>query len=412
MRSSSRICRWQYTLAVGAVAVLGGLTACGSPAGTASAGGSKPTASGTGGAASASGTGSAAPASAMPSAQATGHGEPTGQDVSALDSYTNCTSSGKPKNPNLTVAFAQTDLGVPWRVTNQATYTLWAKKLCIPHFESLNGQNDVNTELSNVSALLARKPNVLILDPIETQPFTPVVQEAAKAHVPLVVVDRALNVNPGTGTYQVFIGANQFKIGYQSAEVWIKEQMQAQHTKQPKGNIVLLGGGVGQQPATERNRGVAAAIKPYPGLKIVGTQSADWTRQGGLTVMESYLQRFPPGQIQGVFGAADESYLGARQAIESAHRTSEFAGQKKFFDGDGQLEGIEGVVSGWLAATTQNPPFYGQPALEAAVAISQGHKFHGATFVIPNRTFDCLTSADCQATKAYIAQEKLKGLDF
>lgn len=297
-------------------------------------------------------------------------------------------------------------------MTNQASYTLWSKKLCVPHFASLNGQNSVRAQLSNVSALIARKPDILILDPIETKPLTPVIAEATKAGIPVVVVDRALDVGPGTGTYQVFIGANQFKIGYQSAQVWVDWLKREQKTDQPKGNIVLLAGGVGQAPAIERNQRVEAATKAYPGIKIVGRQSADWTKQGGLTVMQSYLQRFPSGQIQGVFAAADESYLGARQAIESAGRTSDFAGKRKFFDGDGQLEGIEGVVDGWPAATSQNPPFYGRPALEAAIAISQGHKFHGETFVTPNRTFDYLTKANCDAAKAYIAQEKLKGLDF
>lgn len=334
---------------------------------------------------------------------------PAPTTIKQLASFTNCDSSGKPKDPNLKIAFAETDLNTPWRVSSMDSFQTWAKKLCVPHFIWNQANESVSAELSNVQALLAQQPSVLILDPLATDPLTPVVTLANSAHVPLIVIDRALSVAPGQGMYQLFIGAQQFPIGYQSAQWWIKKLEAVQHTNSPKANLVLLDGGVGQDPAIERHNGVVAAIKPYPNIHLVAAESGDWTLQGGRQVMEAYLQRYPVGSIQGVYAASDEMMLGALEALQAAHRT-DLNGW--FFTGDGQLQGLQQIVAGVNIADTQNPPFYGQPSLEAAIAISQGVQFHAQTMNLENKTFTCMTTADCQVTKAYIAQIEQKNSLF
>jgi ABC-type sugar transport system substrate-binding protein len=224
---------------------------------------------------------------------------------------------------------------------------------------------------------------------------------ANSAHVPLIVIDRALSVAPGQGTYQLFIGAQQYPIGNLPAQAWIKKLKATEKTDSPKANVVLLDGGVGQEPAIERHKGVADAIKPYPNIHLVAAESGDWTLDGGRKVMEAYIQRYPAGSLQGVYAASDEMMLGALEALQAAHRT-DLNGW--FFSGDGQLQGLQEVVAGVNVADTQNPPFYGQPSLAAAIAISQGVQFHAQTLNLENKTFTCLTPTDCQTTKAYIAQ--------
>lgn len=51
-----------------------------------------------------------------------------------FNDYINCNADGAPKNPNLKIAFAQTDLNTPWRVTELKSFQVWAKKLCTPSF--------------------------------------------------------------------------------------------------------------------------------------------------------------------------------------------------------------------------------------------------------------------------------------
>lgn len=325
---------------------------------------------------------------------------PTPTSVNQLTKFTNLTSSGSVKNSNLKIAWAQTDLNSPWRVAELDNFKAWAKKLGVKLIWNQANQS-VSTELSNVQDLLAQHPSVLIVDPEDTAGLTPVVRMADSAHVPLIVIDREISVSPGQGEYQLFIGAHQKPIGYHSAEAWIHYLKETQHTNQPKAHLAVIEGGLGQTPTIGRNDGMLEAIKPYPGIKVVAMESGDWTLQGGRTVMESYIQRFPPGSLQGVFAASDEMMMGAEEAMQAAHRPIP---QHWFFTGDGQLQGLQAVAQGISAADTQNPPFYGQPALEAAIAISQGVNFKGETIWIPNKTYTCITSSACAATKAAIAQ--------
>jgi ABC-type sugar transport system substrate-binding protein len=331
--------------------------------------------------------------------------------VSVLEKYTNLDGSGNPINKNLKIAFAQTDLNTPWRVSEMENFKFWAKKLGVNNFIFNDANEQVSKQLSNVADLLAQKPDVIIVDPMATEPLTPVVEMAQKAGIPLIVVDRALSVGPGAGSgiYKAFIGANQFVIGYQSTLAWIAKLKTAQKTKNPKGGLVILAGGVGQQPAIERTNGIKAAIKDYPGLTILAEQSGDWTRDGGLKVMQSYIQRFPAGKVQGCFAASDEMMLGALQALKAANR-KDLNGW--FFTGDGQLEGLQAIIDGINIADTQNPPFYGQSSLEAAIATSQGVKLPSQNFELVNETFSSLTADDMAKTKAYLAQITLQGLQF
>ena len=328
--------------------------------------------------------------------------------VTTLKQYTNCDDNGDAKNPNLKIAFAQTDLNTPWRVTELKDFQLWAKKLCVPHFIWNEADEDVSKQLSNVADLLAQKPDVLLLDPIADQPLVPAIQMARKAGVPMIDIDRKLSVGPGPDTYLSVINADNYNAGRAAAEAWIAKLKQEQKTDSPKGNLLIIMGGVGQDPANERNRGVKDAIKPYPGIKILDIQSGDWTREGGRRVMQAFLQRFKPGQIQGVYAASDESMIGARQAIEAANR-KDLDGT--FFSSDGQLQGLEAVAEGFDVASSQFPPLYGEASLQAAIAVTQGVKLAPHYWLTQN-TFTCLTKADCDATKEYIAKLKATGLQF
>lgn len=326
--------------------------------------------------------------------------------VAQLAKFTNRTGTGKLKNSNLVVAWAETSEASPWRVAEVQSFQAAAKALGV-HLIWNQAHSSATTELSNVQDLLAQHPDVLIVDPEDTAPLTPVVTMADSAHVPLIVIDREISKKPGQGEYQLFIGAHQFPIGYDSAEAWIHYLKEEQHTSQPKAHLAIIEGGVGQSPTVGRNNGALAAIKPYPGIKVVAIESGDWDLQPARTAMESFIQRFPPGYLQGVFAASDEMLMGAEEAMHAAHRTipSHF-----FFSGDGQLQGLQAVVQGISAADTQNPPFYGLPSLEAAIAISQGANFHGESLYIPNYSYNCMTGKACSITKKAIAA--MHGHDF
>jgi simple sugar transport system substrate-binding protein len=81
-------------------------------------------------------------------------------------------------------------------------------------------------------------------------------------------------------------------------------------------NVVELQGTVGASVALERKQGFLDTISAVPGIKIIRTQSGDFTRAKGKEVMEAFLKADP--KINVLFAHNDDMAIGAIQAIEAA----------------------------------------------------------------------------------------------
>jgi simple sugar transport system substrate-binding protein len=79
---------------------------------------------------------------------------------------------------------------------------------------------------------------------------------------------------------------------------------------------VQLEGTTGSAPAIDRTKGFAAASPPTPNLKVVASQTGDFTRSGGKQVMEAFLKSQP--KIDVLYAQNDDMGLGAIEAIQAA----------------------------------------------------------------------------------------------
>ncbi len=80
-----------------------------------------------------------------------------------------------------------------------------------------------------------------------------------------------------------------------------------------------LQGTVGASVAIDRKKGFAEAIKNAPNIKIIRSQSGDFTRSKGKEVMESFIKAENNGKnICMVYAHNDDMVIGAIQAIKEA----------------------------------------------------------------------------------------------
>ena len=94
------------------------------------------------------------------------------------------------------VVFSQAEMTNEWRVMDtKEMEKAWTNAGY--DFVWTNASSDPSKQLSDIQDLLARRPVLLIVAPIEYEPLAPVPGLAEKAHVPLIVVDRALPGEPG-----------------------------------------------------------------------------------------------------------------------------------------------------------------------------------------------------------------------
>src|SRR5690606_23009103 len=188
--------------------------------------------------------------------------------------------------------------------------------------------------------------------------WEPVLQEARAANIPVILTDRAVNVQDES-LFVTLIGSDFVEEGRRAAQ-WLLE-----HTRDRAGDIriVELQGTVGSAPANDRKRGFQEVIAAEPRFSIVRSQTGDFTRARGKEVMEAFLKA-EGKTIDVLYAHNDDMAIGAIQAIEEA-------GMKPGVDIlivsiDAVKGAFEAMIAGKLNASIECNPLLG-PQLMAAV---------------------------------------------
>jgi ABC-type sugar transport system substrate-binding protein len=327
----------------------------------------------------------------------------TSDDPTATTSSTTSDNSAAVEtDEEILVAYSQAELVNAWRVTNQADMEAQAEAAGA-RLISADANQDPSKQLSDVENMLAQSPDCLIVSPLESQALVPVVNMAAEANVPLFIIDRTIEAEPGTGMYITEITQSHVLSGRLLAEKTV--ELLTEKYGEPRGNVVHVQGLAGASPVIDANQGWDEVMADYPNIVTVATSDAGFTKEGGLTVMEDFLQRFPAGEIDVVRSDYSDMTIGAIEAIKNAGR-DELLG---FVVGEGgHIRAIEAVVAGEIARETQTPPYFGEVAIQSCLAYLNGETVD-ARQQVEIKVFD---ASDPEAAQAYIDQITAAGLEF
>jgi ribose transport system substrate-binding protein len=238
------------------------------------------------------------------------------------------------------VGFAQDTLNQPWRAYQAKVVERELKKL--PNVTPIitDGQGRSERQIANIEDMVTKGVDLLIVSPKEEGALTPVVSQAHKKNIPVVLIDRGV-----TGEdYRVWVKGDNYRIAAITAD-YIAERFTKKFGK-PQGNVVVIEGVPGSTTAVERAAGFKQRIaEKYPGIKIIASQPADYRRDKAMQVMEDFLQAFP--KIDAIFTHADEMTMGALYAIENAKRRNEIV----ITSVNGTMEAIKAIMDGRMDAS-------------------------------------------------------------
>jgi ribose transport system substrate-binding protein len=300
------------------------------------------------------------------------------------------------------VADSQAELVNAWRVTNQKDMESQAEAAGVK-LVSADANQDPSKQLADVENMLAQKPDCLIVSPLEAKASAPVVKLANDAKVPLVIIDRNIESTPGTDMYKTEITQSHVLSGKLLAEKTV--ELLTKKYGEAKGNVVHVQGLAGASPVIDANKGWDEVMAKYPNIKVVATSDAGFTKDGGMKVMDDFLQRFPAGQIDIVRSDYSDMTMGAVEAIKNAGR-KELLG---FVVGEGgHMKAIEAVVAGEIARETQTPPYFGEKAIQSCLSILGGQTLE-ARQQVDIKIFDADKKDEAQK---YLDQIKTAGLEF
>ena len=212
--------------------------------------------------------------------------------------------------------------------------------------------DDAAKQTTDIETLVASGISVLIVNPVDSDAVTGAVQAAISKGVRVISVDRA--VNGAEVDCQI---ASDNVAGAAMATQFIVDTL-------GEGAVVAeLQGITGASAAIERSAGFHSVADTK--LKMVASQTANFDRAQGMSVMENMLQA--NGDIQAVFAANDEMALGALEAISGAGKDILVVGF------DATDDAVEAVKAGRLGGTiAQQPALLGATAVENAVNLING----------------------------------------
>ncbi|GAA1138002.1 MULTISPECIES: ABC transporter permease/substrate-binding protein [Streptomyces violaceusniger group] len=227
-----------------------------------------------------------------------------------------------------------------------------------------DAQNDASQQANQIQNFTSQNMKSIIINPVDSDAAGPSVRAADKAGIPVLAADRGVN----KAKIATLVASDNITGGKLAAKT-LAERLGK------KGTILVLQGTPGTSASRERGKGFAEGLEAYPGIKVVGKQTADFDRAKGLDVTTNLLQAHPG--IDGIFAENDEMALGAVKALGSK------AGKSVAVVGfDGTPDGLKAVENGTLAATVaQQPKELGRMVVENAVKAAKGQKIDGTVKV-------------------------------
>ncbi len=192
------------------------------------------------------------------------------------------------------------DLQVGWSKAAQKTIEDAGGKVII-----VDSQNKIAKQTADIEDLLTQKIDFLIVNPVDEAGIVPAIEEANKANVPVITIDRAA----AGGDVAIHVGFDNYKAGYDAGEYCAKQM-------DNKGNVAQLEGQAGTSVARERAQGFNDAIAKYSDMKVVFDKPTDWDTTKAMAATEDMLSANP--DVKCIWAHADAVIMGAVQALDKA----------------------------------------------------------------------------------------------
>lgn len=273
----------------------------------------------------------------------------TGCNAITIDGEENVATGEGESVGNGSIGFSVSTLNNPFFVTLSEGAKDKADELGV-NLIVVDAGDETAKQTSDIEDLISKNISVLIVNPVDSDAVAPAVKDAVSKGIKVISVDRVVN-----GVDVDCAIASDNVAGAEAATEYLVSLI-GEGAK-----VAELQGTTGASATIDRGQGFHNVADKK--LNVVASQTGDFNRSDGMSVMENMLQA--DSGIQGVFAHNDEMALGAVEAIGS--RMIVVVG----FDATDDAQAA--VKAGKMAATVaQKPDLMGATAVETAQKILNG----------------------------------------
>ena len=259
---------------------------------------------------------------------------------------------------DMVMCFPQLGAESDWRTADTASFKDEAAKDGFKLVFS-DAQQKQENQISAVRACIQQGVSVIALPPVVEDGWDAVLTEAKNAGIPVIIVDRSVSSDPSL--YASHIGSDMELEGKRAAAEFNKLLPNG-------GSILEVSGTTGSGAAVGRAKGFREALNAN--IKILDSQTGNFTRAEAIPVMQAFLQKYKAGtDFQGIEIQNDDMGMGAIEALKAAGVKP---GDLKIVSVDGTRGGFQAMVDGWFQADVECNPLLAPQVADMALKLMNG----------------------------------------
>jgi len=294
------------------------------------------------------------------------------------------------------VGFSQIGSESEWRTADTASVQNAFKE--DPSFELVysDAQQKQENQIKALRSFIARKVNVILFTALVETGYGPVLEEAKKAGIPVIMIDR--DVQASDRHLRMTIMGSDFVKEGEKAGNWLAKYLKDKGIDDGSKaiSIVELQGTTGSAPAIDRKKGFETVLAQHPNWKITRSQTGNFTSSEGKAVMEAFLKA--DKNIQVLYAHNDQMALGAIQAIKEAGLNP--GKDITIVSVDAVKGAFEAMVKGELNCSVECSPLLGPQAVQAVKDLRAGKKLPGRIWTIEG-IFDETNAKEALPSRQY-----------
>ena len=259
-----------------------------------------------------------------------------------------------------------------------------------------DAQQKQENQIKALRTLIARKVDCIVFTALVETGYGPVLAEAQKAHIPVIMIDR--DVAKEDQKYRLTIMGSDFVKEGEKVGLWLEKYLKDKGIDDGSTPIDFaeIQGTTGSAPAIERAKGFRNIQAKHANWMINHSQDGEFTSAKGKEVMEAFLKADP--KIQVLFAHNDQEALGAIQAIKEAGLQP--GKDIVIISIDGVKGAFQAIVNGEMNCTVECNPLLGPQAVQAVRDLRDGKKLTARIWTIES-VFDATNAAAALPTRQY-----------
>jgi ribose transport system substrate-binding protein len=216
---------------------------------------------------------------------------------------------------------------------------------------------NIDEQIKYFETAIASKVDGIITMALDPEAFTPVIDKAVDAGIPVVLID----TDAPDSKRNFYAGTSNFAAGQAAGESLIE-------ATGGKAQIGIITGAINAANLNERIDGFNEAIKEYPDMKVLAVEPSDTDLLKATEKAQTLLQTYP--EMNAMFGVSATDVQGAAKVVEEQNKIGEIT-LVGFDDMDDTIQYIkDGVV---YSTIVQKPFEMGRLGVELLVQIKEGN---------------------------------------